>query len=263
MKKNTLLTVILVASGLPLLSCGDNKKALDAALPRDAPVDAANVFPTPPTLGAEIDRMGRPAINTALNHAFDPTAAAGSAKDAYNQDGGGPAAWTSNGAYLSSFVQSLAILDALDQGLNGASAVGAACGNQVLYDATTATAGPHACFTTPGNPATFTGTSCSYAASALFASDDELYVETSKSTCNLYLAVELDTEVLRLGAVAQTCGGRAPSYDVIDYSYSALAAFPSGFTTVGGALVPQIGDNVGMHSDTSDTTFPFLGTPHP
>src|SRR5438045_6193332 len=41
--------------------------------------------PAPPALGAQIDRMGRPAINTALNNTFNADAASkGKAKDAYN-----------------------------------------------------------------------------------------------------------------------------------------------------------------------------------
>src|SRR6185369_12071168 len=44
-------------------------------------------IPPPPVIGAQIDRFGRPVVNTALNHAFDPDeTAAGLAKDAYNQD---------------------------------------------------------------------------------------------------------------------------------------------------------------------------------
>ena len=73
--------------------------------------------PLPPTLlGTQIDRMGRAAINTALNHAFDPDAgSAGAAKNAYNADLDVPA-WPAT--YAAEFATNLAILDSLDTGLN-------------------------------------------------------------------------------------------------------------------------------------------------
>src|SRR5450755_4510936 len=52
--------------------------------------DGGNNFPAMPALKTtQVDRMGRPAINTALNHVFDPTTnadggAGAVAKDAYN-----------------------------------------------------------------------------------------------------------------------------------------------------------------------------------
>ena len=79
--------------------------------------------------------------------------------------------------------------------------------------------------TRPPSPAAHAALRCGLARPG-FAADDQLYVETSKGTCNQYLAVELDTVILSTGGVASSCGGRAPSYDVIDVSYSALAAFP-------------------------------------
>jgi hypothetical protein len=68
------------------VACGDNLKP---STPADSSMtgDTGGGFPAAPTLGVQVDRMARPAINTALNHGFDPTAAAGTAKDAYNQDG--------------------------------------------------------------------------------------------------------------------------------------------------------------------------------
>src|SRR5690242_1665230 len=87
MKTNTLLSILSVAA---IASCGDNiKLTVDAT--HDTPVsqDAfCSNCPAVPTLGPQIDRMGRPAVNTALNHGFDPTAAAGAAKKAYNEDEG-------------------------------------------------------------------------------------------------------------------------------------------------------------------------------
>ena len=72
MNKN--MTKILSVSLLVLsASCGDDgaAKTPDAAKQIDAPkqIDATPP-PAAPTLGTQIDRLGRPAINTALNHAF-------------------------------------------------------------------------------------------------------------------------------------------------------------------------------------------------
>ena len=67
--------------------------------------------PAPPALNMQVDRMGRPAINTALNHTFDTTAAAGTAKDAYNADKN-ITGWQA--AYTAQFAANLGIFDALD-----------------------------------------------------------------------------------------------------------------------------------------------------
>jgi len=79
----------------------------------------------------------------------------------------------------------LAIYDSLD----------GVCGNQLL-------AGPSA---VPGR----------YDALAGALADDRLYVDTSAGDCSQYFGVEL--------GISGDCGGRAPGYDVIDVTYSALA----------------------------------------
>jgi hypothetical protein len=178
-------------------------------------------IPVPPTLGAQIDRMGRPAINTALNKvAVTDDAVKQAGKDAYNQDA------TSSGwpaAYAAEFAGNLAVFDALDT----------VCGNQLLYTPSDA-----------GSPyGTFAGA----------LSNDWLIVDTTKTTCG-YLGVE--TPILGLGAEG-TCGGRKLEDDVIDLSYSGLAAGVSGFP--GG--VPAIGDTIDNDS-TFLTTFPYLAAPN-
>ncbi|HEY1958058.1 MAG TPA: hypothetical protein VGH28_20695 [Polyangiaceae bacterium] len=168
--------------------------------------------PAPPTLKTQVDRMGRPAINTALNHAFDSTSAAGTAKDAYNADKN-VSGWAA--AYTPEFEHNLAILDGLDQ----------TCGNQVGYS------------------------NGSYAALAGLTADDRLYIDTSVATCTTYLGVELKA----LG-ITQTadCGGRKLSYDVIDETYSAVAA----------GTLSGVTDNVGpVAAKTNGTTFPYLAAP--
>jgi hypothetical protein len=143
--------------------------------------------PVPPKLGTQIDRFGRPAINTALNHAFDPVdATKGAAKDAYNKQSD-PTTWTSNAA---EFQGNLAILDGLDTN----------CGNQILAGSTA----------TAGRYATLSGA----------LADDRIFVDTSAAACTTYLAVEANATLILPNT---DCGGRKLSYDVIDASYSALA----------------------------------------
>jgi hypothetical protein len=145
-------------------------------------------FPARPAMGAQMDRIGRPAVNTALNHGFDGTTAAGTAKDAYNQDGT-ESGWA--GAYAPQFEANLAIIDALD----------GTCGNQLGY----------------AMPASKT----SYATLGGALADDKLYLNTAGATATAYLAVEANA----LGVLANMDqGGRKLDYKVMDVTYSALAA---------------------------------------
>jgi hypothetical protein len=141
--------------------------------------------------------MGRPAINTALNHSFDGNmAAAGAAKDKYNQDSD-PTKWVGN--YSPEVAKNLAILDSLD----------GVCGNQLL-----------------AAPAPVTATRYATLAGAL--ADDRLWINTAGAKCTQYLAVEANA----VGVLTNTdCGGRALTYDVIDVTYSAVAV--GMFTGVG------------------------------
>lgn len=245
--------LISLLSVLALASCGDNiKTQSDAHMP-----DGATPIPAVPSLGTQMDRMGRPAINTALNHAFDGTAAAATAKDAYNVDGS-PGGWQS--AYTGAFAASLGFIDVLDTGFtcttdgtgvctaNNAAANGAGCGNQVMYNATLGGGGAP--------------TAQSYTILAAVLADDELYLDTTKTSCDLpnhanYLAVEFSA----LSPVPNvTCGGRAPTNDVMDTSYTALAFGVNGFNL--SDFSPFFGDGVGPHADVNNDTFPFLGAPH-
>ena len=150
--------------------------------------------PTPPKLGMQIDRFGRPAINTALNHTFDVEPAKGMAKDAYNQ-ASDPTKWAAlSGA---EFAKNLAILDGLD----------ATCGNQIL--ATPVAMG-----------APIPPTRYGLLAGAL--ANDRLFVDTSAAACTTYLAVEANATALMPN---MDCGGRKLDYDVIDASYSDLATY--------------------------------------
>src|ERR1700690_2587035 len=134
----------------------------------------------PPTLGAQIDRMGRPAINTAITDPFDGDATAHGAKqDPYN------AAPPATGSpFEAQFEANLAILDGLDM----------TCGNQFAADITKTDA-------------------TRYKALADVLTDDELYVDTSSGTCTTYLGVEANAT----GIIPNTdCGGRTLTEDVVD-----------------------------------------------
>jgi hypothetical protein len=207
----------------------------DAPAPSDAgdaaPSDSGDGGPPPPpTLGAQIDRFGRPAINTALNHSFDSNSAtAGTAKDTYNADNV-ESNWTS---YKAEFAKNLAILDSLDttDTTNG-------CGNQLFAQADAGA----------GRYDTFAGV----------LANDRMWVNTAATNCSQYFGVELiATGVLAAdagpdGGPTNECGGRKLTYDVIQTTYSAAAL----------GTVSGFGSGVSaVASKTSGTTFPYLAPP--
>jgi hypothetical protein len=211
------------SDGGPDATLGD--AAADAG---DAASDASDAatFPAPPTLGAEIDRFGRPAVNTALDHTFDtdPTDK-GAAKDAYNANGDA-GSWVA--AYTSQFEANLAIYDSLD---TTASTNG--CGNQPFFGP--ADAGPAA-----------------YGTLAGLLADDRLWLNTATTSCTQYLGVELvATGKLTApdGGVPVECGGRTPSMDVIQTTYSIVAGV--GLTGFGSGVTASI-------AKTTVTSFPYF-----
>ena len=245
---------LLAVAAIALIGCGDNKSIPDAPPRPDGPPPDAycSSCPAAPTVGAQIDRMGRPAINTVLTRGFDaPSTAVTAAKTAYNEDDD-PSGWVA--ANIAQFMKNLAIIDALDTGFCGNgrcelgetnltceddcdvgdTPTGDGCGNQVLFN----------------DPA---GTG--YQSLAGIMAADELYLDTSKSTCGLYLAVEFGVAT---GAGNSTCGGRAPQYDVIDFTMSAAAVGLQGFEQP--SFTPKFGDGAGAHDDYL-TAFPYLGVP--
>jgi hypothetical protein len=216
---------LLAVAAIALIGCGDNQKIPDAAILPDA-------TPAAPTLGAQIDRMGRGAVNTALNNVFNPdSATAGPKKDAYNQ--AAPAAWVMN---VPEFMKNLAFIDVLDQ----SATAGSGCGNQPMF---TAALGPQAYFPL-----------------AALLANDQLWVNTNRPVCTNYLAVEF--ALVMMNPSSSTCGGRKPDYDVIDFSLSMLAAGTAGFDVSGtGIFTGKIKDGVDAHTDLL-TDFPYLGPPH-
>lgn len=145
--------------------------------------------PAVPALGVQIDRMGRPAVNTALTNPYDiyPAANAESGevtKGRYNADAD-PTMWATN--WTPAIRMNLAILDGLD---------GGTCGNQLAFTA-----------------------AMPYTPLAGVLAADALQVDTTRTSCTAYLGVEVNA----LGIQANTeCGGRTLSIDTIDATYGAL-----------------------------------------
>jgi hypothetical protein len=203
-------------------------------------------LPPPPALGAQIDRMGRPLIGTALIGVFASAQDQAAARDAYNR-APDPAAWATtmlrpNLTIADEMVHNLAVFDAWDIG--DTKITGAGCGNSLGY----------------------LGGASPYSPAAALFSDDEIYVDTSYSSCAFYLALELDF-VSPGNAPHATCGGRMPSHDVVDMTYSALAGGRSALDVPSNNYAPKIHDGVAAHGDLLNNNmqpvFPFLGPPHP
>jgi hypothetical protein len=249
-------TILFAATAaLCATACGDDLKQPDAPTSIDSPsVDAPNV-PPQPHLGTQIDRMGRPAINTAVNHAFDVNVTMQTAaRDTYNGDPS-PNNWPT--MYTPDFTKSLAVLDAIDKGLLPTTkTTNKACGNQLLYNGMPGgqVGTPMRCF----NAGTYQST-CSYDTFAKLLADDQLYLDTTKPRCKTYLALELYANVTSIPQ--HDCGGRAPDNDVIDTTYSMFAAGLLGFNLTADPPAPQFGDTVAAHADYSQN-FPFFGAPH-
>jgi len=138
-----------------------------------------------PVVEAPIDRMGRPAINTALTDRF--SAGHDAAAEAYNVNHDDT---TWGAMYTADFQASIAIFDAIDT----------VCMNQAF-----------ACQDE-------TDADC-YLTFASVLANDKLWLKTNASTCGVYLGVEADATGLLAN---DDCGGRRPVDDVIKRTYSLL-----------------------------------------
>jgi hypothetical protein len=239
MKKTTLLsfgTAVVSAAIISFIAygCGDDDSGVtpkpdsgtsssggSSGGSSGTPGTDAPSIPPKPTLGAQIDRMGRPGINTALQQTFTANATREAAQDTYNKDGN-KANWVAT--YRANFAGSLAIYDGIDQ----------SCGNQAFASA----------------DAGADGAVEKYGTLASVLADDRLWLDTGKTcTANQYLAVELNAT----GAAANTdCGGRTLPNDVIDTTYTALA------TTLASPFPDKV---AAVPAKTNGTTFPYLAAP--
>ena len=80
---------------------------------------------------------------------------------------------------------------------------------------------------------------------------------TTSGTCGLYLANE--AAALGLSAAAGDCGGRTPTEDVVDESYTLLTAGVAAY--LGNMHAVTDGIDAGDHTP-SITDFPFLQAPN-
>jgi hypothetical protein len=172
--------------------------------------------PAPPSLGDPIDRTGRPAVSTATIQTFNGDSdAKGIRKDEYNA--AGPSQWA---GFKADIMTSLAIIDSLDE----------TCGNQLIADG---------------------DADLRYGALADVLADDQLYVLSTSGECGVYLGLEGEI-VGALEAGAGGCGGRTPADDVIDRSYSVLAA----------GILTGVDDTITANDKSFSDDFPFLAAPH-
>jgi len=235
----SLLKALALAT-VVLAGCGD--KGTNTVHDDGGDSDAMG-FPPPPALGAQIDRLGRPAISTILVGLLaTPPAAQTARKDAYNH-ASDAAMWNATMLEATLSVEreleaNLAVFDALDRGMALPKSV-AGCGNALKYS---------------GPPSL-----SSYKGGADILADDQLYVDTSKASCTIYL--ELELEAASGGSlIHDKCGGRTLTHDAIDVTYSVLAAGTDGLDQAND-FGPKLHDGVPAHGDVKDA-FPFLGAPH-
>jgi hypothetical protein len=191
--------------------------------------------------------MGRAGVNTALTDPFwdDGTQTVADHKarqDKYNE-ASDPNMWgdveLTTGKKVRDVIRSsLAAYDALD-GTGDGTMANDGCGNQLAYGAT------------------YKGVVYpDYSLLSAVLTDDRLYLNTASGTCTTYLAVEAK----ELGIANSDCGGRTPTYNTIDITYSALVTGHPLCTTM-----CDVSNGVTADADKglnySETTFPFLGEP--
>jgi hypothetical protein len=183
------------------------------------------VNPGLPALGVQIDRVGRPLINTMLTNPYGLYQPMGAAvaetsdqtRATYNADVGPAARWI--GAWSPAIAQHLAYFD----GLDGSCSAGASANNQPGFDQML--------------PA--------YGLLAYLLADDELLVDTTHPSCKSYLAVEQKA----VGVTESDCGGRTLDYDVVDTTYTLLT----------NPMVP-LTDGISRTTSTA-ATFPYFQPP--
>lgn len=215
----------------PMVDMGDDEEDMFVAEDDMFVPPMPRGMDNPPTIGAQIDRAGRPGVTTALVGTFTMTddTMRGDLKDDYNADANA-AGWVE--AYQPTIHSQLAVLDGLD----------GSCGDQLAFDA---------------NPLDDGSSDYDFLAAVL--ANDRLWVDSTVTDCmGGYLHVELRA----LGVDVPACGGRMPAQDVIDATYSVLAGgLP--LLTAGDGGGPAVTDGVPMSDEdgTLSATFPFLAAP--
>ena len=208
----------------------------------DAGSDAGGT-PMPPKLGAQLDRMGRPGAEQFLIATLGGTDAA--ARHAAYEQASDPTTWltttlSTNVTVASELQANLPLFDSIDTGQLAASAT-LGCGDAFDY-------------TPPATPT-------SYTALANLLGDDQLYLDTTKATCEQYMALELEQANRNL--THTTCGGRILSYDAVTGTLALIMSGVSGLKLdLNGTLIPLYHSSATVHADITDA-FPFLGPPNP
>jgi hypothetical protein len=240
MKRTISMVVALCCATVMLAGCNSD----DDETPVVPPPAVTNPNPAPPVIGvAQLDRMGRAVVNTANTAPFfrEPTIVLNCPEcvreklehdtiaDDYNVETL-PAQW---GRFSPIIAANLAIIDSLD----------GVCGNQVL-------AGP------PGIGR--------YNRLADILANDQLYVNTNAGKCTQYLAVEGVAAGVP-GADPNDCGGRTPTENTADISYSLFAAGVFSLPLpLAPPLLPFLSNGTTSDADgpgVSNTVFPFLDKP--
>jgi hypothetical protein len=186
-----------------------NRKTLTLAVSLVAPwtlgCPQAEQAPPPPALGEQIDRMGRPGVTTALIDPININDEKSQLQNQYNAD-------TDSDQWVFAYRDRIRSQMALYDGLDGV------CGNSLLRSGGTS-------YNVPER----------YNNLSILFAYDALFLDTGKGNCGgpfSYLAVERGVVGFPASAV-NDCGGRPPTVDVIDPTYTALIR-GRGFTNATG-----------------------------
>ncbi|MBW8822442.1 MAG: DUF4331 family protein [Streptomyces sp.] len=203
-------SAIVVSIDLPVVSGGGPMLAVWARTERRQPAHGAQ----PPVAGAPIDRVGRPLTANALLATVGEPDIADALKEGYNR--ADPAGWQ---AFATEIGRNLALYDGFD----------GVAGNQWLAEGS------------QDSPAR-------YQRLAALLADDRLWIDSRRTTCAEFLAVERAA----FGAANTDCGGRAPNVDVNGAFRSMLIRG-----------TPDTSDDGVDHDDRvhSNIDFPFLAAP--
>jgi hypothetical protein len=207
--------------------------------------------PEVPELGTQLERMGRPAINTATIDTFlfltdggavspSTTVVREESEDIYNSL---DSFTTEAAAFITTQTLQLTVLDSLDGN----------CGNQPLFGFNNP-----AC--DPLDPDASPLLEC-YGTLATVLNGDALWVKTEYESCGIYLGVEADTAAA-LGSdqlpANEDCGGRRPIDDVILNTYSVV----SGAVDPGDPDLFLFDDGIEPPDGLHPAAFPYFAAPN-
>lgn len=232
----------LAAAALAAVAgCGGSGKA--AGDSPDGGASDAPGTPMPPTLGAQLDRMGRPGVGEFLIATLGGADAA-DRQAAYRQ-ASDPKTWATtplakNVTIESELRANIGPFDAIDAGLVINSTTLPGCTNTLGYQ----------------KPVGAT----SYQTLIDILADDELYLDTAKGTCATYFSLELELASAET-LLHDTCGGRTLGLDALDVLISVLVAGLAGLDQ-SARFAPLFHSAATAHADITDA-FPFLGAPNP